>query len=73
MIINIIVEKNNARVRFDKPAINFPFVFSFSDRTSGTILEVNLDLDAFEHFYTQLSERINLSRLREKLNLNEEK
>lgn len=63
MKIDIAVEGENAHFRFDKPAINFPFVFTFVDRISKTLIEVSLDLDAFEKLSEEVFNKANMNEL----------
>ena len=66
MKIEITVE-SNAHFRFDKPTINFPFVLIFMDRTDNTLVEVNLDLDAFLNLYKEISEKIDVPSLQKQI------
>ncbi len=63
MIINIAVEKKHAHFTFDHPTHNFPFEFNFMDRTTGTLVDVALDLEAFKNLYKEMGEKLNLKRL----------
>ena len=63
MKIDIAVENENAHFRFDKPTINFPFVFTFIDRISKTLIEVNLDLDTFELLFQEIFSKVNITEL----------
>ena len=63
MKINIAVEKENAYFRFDKPRINFPFVFAFLDKMSGTLIEVSLDLDTFKDLFNDICNKVNAEKL----------
>ena len=63
MKIDIAVEKENAHFRFDIPTINFPFIFTFTDRVSKTLIEVSLDLDSFKKLYEEICNKTNINEL----------
>ena len=63
MKINIAVEEENVHFRFDMPTINFPFIFTFMDRVSKTLVEVSLDLDSFKKLYEEIFTKTNIDEL----------
>lgn len=63
MKIDIAVENENAHFRFDESTINFPFIFTFIDRTSKTLIEVNLNLDTFELLFQEIFSKVNITEL----------
>ena len=66
MKIDIAVEGESAHFRFDKPIINFPFVFTFMDRTSKTLIDVSLDSDTFKKLVEEISNKTNIEELNKK-------
>lgn len=66
MKIDIAVEKENAHFRFDKPIINFPFIFTFMDRISNTLIDVSLDLDTFKNLIGEIYNKVNIKELNKK-------
>lgn len=63
MKIDIAVAEENAHFRFDMPTINFPFIFTFVDRTSGILIEVSLDLESFEMLFQEIFSKVNITEL----------
>lgn len=63
MKINIAVEEENAHFRFDMPTINFPFIFTFMDRVSKTLVEVSLDLDSFKKLIEEIETKTNIGKV----------
>ena len=62
MKIEIAVEGKNNTV-FDWNVSSFPGRFTFLDRTSKVLIEVNIDLEAFEILVRQIERKVNLSKV----------
>lgn len=62
MKIEITVEGND-NTMFDWSVSNFPGRFSFLDRMTRTLIEVNISLDGFENLIKQISDKVNISKL----------
>ena len=62
MKIEIAVEGNDNST-FDWNVNNFPARFTFLDRTSKVLVEVNLDLEAFEILMKQIERKVNLHKV----------
>jgi len=61
MKVEITVEHENAH--FDWDVANFPARLIFLDRTSKTLVEVNLEMDTFKHLLKEIFEKINVKEL----------
>ena len=65
MLIEVDCEKNNAFVNVPiRPTENFPIHFIFMDRTTGIVVQANLNMDSLKYFLKTFKE-YNLDKIEE--------